>query len=179
MTSNIEALLQHGTDWTGQDLAGYAMGEKFDGCRAYWDGASLWSRGGLEVVLPAHWRDQLPTGYALDCELYDGPGGRSRCAVAITHGRILPTMRLIAFDAPGEGGDFTRRLARAQSATAGSDVVSCVARRPCESTADALRELARVQARRGEGLMMVAPGNRYRPGRTCELIKVKAPRWKA
>lgn len=44
--------MQHGVDWNGQDVSGWIATEKYNGCRAYWDGGNLWSRGGLKVNIP-------------------------------------------------------------------------------------------------------------------------------
>jgi DNA ligase-1 len=167
-----ETQMQHGYDWTGQDLTGWFMTEKLDGCRAYWDGATLWTRGGNAVRLPDDWH--LPA-IALDCELYDGGGnaGRARCAVALRYGKFTPTMILVAFDAPQAAGDWPERIARAEDALAGNQNACAIPWRTCTSTADALDHMTAIQALGGEGLMMRAPGQRYTPCRSTDLLKVK------
>lgn len=105
-----ETRMQHGSDWRGEDVAGWWLSEKLDGCRVYWDGASLWSRGGLDLAIPEAWRRELPAGIALDGELYDGVGGVYRCGAAIRYGRFLPSMRFMVFDAPRVAGDWPRRM---------------------------------------------------------------------
>lgn len=70
-----ESHMQHGVDWDGQDLSGWIVTEKFNGCRAYWDGESLWSRGGINIAIPDDWREQLPPGVHLDGEVYFGNYG--------------------------------------------------------------------------------------------------------
>lgn len=164
--------MQHGQDWCGQDLSGWHMSEKMDGARAYWDGATLWSRGGIACKIPAHWRQTLPA-IALDCELYDGIDGRYRCGAAIKTGKVTPSMRLVVFDAPTFAGDWPGRMQAARAACAGSDLLVVLPWRVCASTADALAELSKVQARGGEGLMLRRRGLAYRPGRTADMVKVK------
>lgn len=61
-----ETGMMHGQDWRGEDLAGWYAAEKLDGCRAYWDGTTLWSRGGLAIKAPAEVLVGLPPGFALD-----------------------------------------------------------------------------------------------------------------
>ena len=39
--------------WQGQDVRGWAMSEKLDGVRAYWDGHQLNSRAGYPFQPPA------------------------------------------------------------------------------------------------------------------------------
>lgn len=166
--------MQHGHDWQGEELAGWYMAEKLDGCRAYWDGSQLWTRGGKIAALPDDWH--LPA-IALDCELYDGGGtaGRARCASALRYGakHFTASMRLVAFDAPEASGDWTERIAAAAEALEGNPHAHAIAWRICASTDDALDSLEYIQARGGEGLMLRSPGLRYAPGRTRQLLKLK------
>ena len=105
-----ETDMQHGIDWSGQDISGYIATEKYDGCRAYWDGENLWSRGGLKINLPDDWRAALPAGVHLDGEIYHGVGGVHRCGAAIRYGRFKPSMRFMVFDCPKAYGDYPARL---------------------------------------------------------------------
>lgn len=169
-----ESQMQHGYDWTGQDLTGWFMSEKLDGCRAYWDGATLWTRGGNAVRLPDDWH--LPA-IALDCELYDGGGtaGRARCSSALRYGakHFTASMCLVAFDAPDAAGDWPERMAAAEAALSGNQNVYAIPFRTCTSTADALDHMTAIQALGGEGVMLRAPSLRYTPGRSADLLKVK------
>lgn len=162
--------MQHGVDWSGQDLAGWLMSEKLDGCRLYWDGTQAWTRGGHAVTLPDDW--QLPA-MALDGELYDGPGGVYRCGAAMRYGRFTASMRLCVFDAPHVAGDWLERIAAASQALSGNLFAQIIPHRLCRSTSDAFAELEVVQARGGEGLMLRASGLRYIAGRTAQLLKLK------
>lgn len=170
--------MQHGHDWTGEDLAGWYMTEKLDGCRAYWDGAQLWTRGGRIVTLPDGWN--LPAGIALDGELYDGGGcvGRARCATALRYGghHFTASMRFVAFDAPQAEGDWPERIAAAAEALAGNPHAHATAWRICAGTDHALDSLEIIRALGGEGLMLRRPGLRYNAGRTRDLLKVKEDR---
>ena len=74
-----ETQMMHGRDWSGQDLAGWWLSEKLHGCRAYWDGSLMWSRGGCVVAVPKHWKTSLPQ-IALDGEIWAGYGQfKGRC----------------------------------------------------------------------------------------------------
>ena len=84
--------MQHGEDYSGQGVAGWLMSEKLRGCRVYWDGVTLWSRGGLALTVPSCWT--LPP-FPIDCELYDGLDGERRCATAIKARRIACLLRVM------------------------------------------------------------------------------------
>jgi DNA ligase 1 len=146
------------------------LSPKFNGVRAYWDGQTLWSRGGIAAKLPATWT--LPP-VALDCELYDGLDGLYRCGSAIRYGHFTPTMRLIAFDAPQAPGGYLERMAAVREAIAGSSVAMAADVTRCESTDQAVDLMRTIQGRGGEGLMVAAPELTYAPGRTNRLLKIK------
>lgn len=167
-----EEKMMHGTDWNGEDLTGFVLSEKFDGCRAFWDGKRLWSRGGMNPTIPAEWASALPN-MPLDCELYDGVGGVYRCGVALRYGRFTPTMRLVVFDAPAATGDYTERMRTAKDALAGSGFAEVAELVHCRDNSHALRLMREIQGRGGEGVMARAPSLRYTPGRTREILKVK------
>ena len=167
--------LQHGYDWQGEDLTGWYLSEKHDGCRAYWDGATLWTRGGNVVKLPDDWH--LPAGIALDGELYDGGGtaGRARCSTAMRYGgrHFTGTMRFVAFDAPAAAVDWADRIRFAALVLDGNPHAVAVEWRICHGTNDAIAFMRAIQSRGGEGLMLRRPGVLYTPGRTRDLLKVK------
>lgn len=165
--------MQHGMDWTGQDLAGWILTEKLDGCRAYWDGHNLWSRGGKRVDLPATWRSSLPAGVHLDCELYFGKGGVYKCGAALRYGRFLPGMELVVFDAPQALGTYSQRLSAAAQAVIDCPFARVTSATVATNTADALARMAAVQAGGGEGVMARHPSIPYTAGRTHQLLKVK------
>ena len=164
--------MMHGTDWNGEDLTGFLLSEKFDGCRAFWDGKRLWSRGGMNPTIPAEWAAELPD-MPLDCELYDGIGGVYRCGVALRYGRFTPTMRLVVFDAPAAPGDYTARMRMAKDALAGLSAAEVAEPVICLNNSHALQLMREIQGRGGEGVMARAPSIRYMPGRTREILKVK------
>lgn len=65
-------------------------------------------------------------------------------------------------------------MAGAAAVLRGAEHAEAVGFRVCESRADLLAELHRVQAAGGEGLMLRSPTvRRYYGGRTSNLLKVK------
>jgi DNA ligase-1 len=165
--------MQHGEDWRGQDLAGWLLTEKFNGCRAYWDGKQMWTRGGIAVALPEEWALQLPAGFALDGELYHGVDGVSRCGQALVRGRFLPGMKFVVFDAPRAAGAYAQRLAAANITLRHSTLAHIVSVAKCTGNDMAVRMMLQVQERGGEGLMARHPDIAYRSGRTFLMLKLK------
>ena len=171
--------MQHGRHWAGQNLAGWWATEKFRGARAYWDGASLWSRGGRRIDVPAAWACELPPGFALDCELWAGHGPAG--GAAETHaGAVMrgaawsPGLRLLAFDSPAVAAPWIERHAAARALLRGP-LVSAVEVWSLRGLRDAEAHFARVARAGGEGLMVRDPRDRspYAPGRTGALRKIK------
>jgi len=166
--------MMHGGDWHGEDLAGWLVGEKLHGCRVFWDGARLWTRGGCEVRIPQDWAEQLPRA-RLDGELWAGYGGFKTAMLATNYGRFTPAVRLMVFDVDAPG-NFAERQETARRLVGGLDFAEVVAHAPCPSTAAAIERMRDVQAAGGEGLIARHPGNRYRPGRTGEILKLRTIR---
>lgn len=165
-------MLMHGADWSGQDLAGWWISEKLHGCRAYWDGAAMWTRGGNEIRIPDAWRAALPA-MALDGELWAGRDGFTAARIATQYGRFSQAVRYMVFDA-NIPGSFLERQAVLQDALAGVPFAYSVLHERVTSTAAAIGELRRVRARRGEGIIARHPDNVYRACRSCEILKLKS-----
>lgn len=164
--------MQHGKDWTGQDLAGWLVSEKMDGCRMFWDGSRAWTRQGNEIRVPASWRAALPAGVALDGELFSAAGLLAASLAARLGGEYFAGCEFVVFDAPGAAGGWLSRLEAARLVI-GAGPVRVVDGWAADSTEQALAAMQAVQARGGEGLMARHPGLGYQPGRTDRLLKVK------
>jgi DNA ligase-1 len=165
--------MMHGDDWRGENVAGWLIAEKFNGCRAYWDGARLWTRNGNVVRIPNDWGSRLPVVH-LDCEIWAGRAGFQVARLATQYGRFTPAVHLLAFDANVDG-DFVERQEFVRRAVAGLDFIQAVEHRPYRSTDEALQVMRDVQSGGGEGVVARYPGNRYLPGRTREILKLKTP----
>lgn len=105
--------MMHGFDWNGENLRGRALSEKFHGCRGYWDGQDLWTRGGRIVRVSAAWRAVFPS-CALDGEVFAGYGRFAEAADAVKHHRFTQNVHFQVFDVPG-GGVWSERMALARS----------------------------------------------------------------
>lgn len=167
-TKTAAALQMHGHDWDGRDVTGWHASEKLDGCRAYWDGATLYSKSGNPIEAPSI-TNELPADFALDGEIWAGRGNLQTARIFTQYGHHAERVAFFAFDAPNEPGDWPQRLQAAQ--LRGVQTVGVW-------TIDGMQELEAALAgflnAGAEGLMVRRPGTAYRPGRTSNLLKVKA-----
>lgn len=160
--------MMHGRDYAGQDVSGWLVSEKFDGCRAYWDGSQLWSRGGHVINAPAWFTAGLPACH-LDCELWAGYGNLNGARLACQYGRFTPACRLWVFDCPQATGDWAERMQAAPVTRYAAPVAFEV----CGGRSDLAHRLQAVLGRRGEGLVIRHPDAPYTIGRVQTMLKVK------
>jgi len=160
--------MMNGTDWTGQDVTGWIVQEKFDGHRAFWTGSRLISRSGATINAPAWFTAGLPA-MPLDCELYAGRGGfRKVQSVVKSTAGDWSALRLVCFDAPAVAGGYAVRHAAIPANIAapywglGASAVDALA-----------AELAALKANGGEGFMLRRPDAEYTWGRVDSLLKFK------
>ena len=159
-----------GTDWTGGDPAGWLVSEKYNGCRAYWDGTALWTRNGNAVKAPAWFTAALPKNMHLDGEIYAGYGKFTEARLATQCGRFTADIRFVVFDCPTAKGSWDERMKQVPA----TDKSYPVTFHKCEGRSELLNELAAVQGRGGEGLVIRRPDvSAYEKGRTVNLLKVK------
>ena len=163
--------MTRGRDWQGENLAGWLLSEKLDGCRAYWDGSTLWTRGGNEIPAPASFLAALPAGQPLDGEIYAGRGHLETARLAVQFGHWTPALRFVAFDSPATPGTWPARLAAARRVYG-----DCVIATPCRSNDHARELIEAIQAAGGEGLVARSPYvTGYERGKTGNVLKIKSP----
>lgn len=167
--------MQHGQYWTGEDLTGWVLTEKYNGCRAYWDGENMWSRGGLCIDIPESWRNNMEPLHHLDGEIYYGVDGVYKCGAAVRYGKFIPGMEFFVFDMPKASGSYLERIKLAHDRFKDYQIIKVVSAVVCRSNTHALDLMYKIQAAGGEGLIARHPGIIYSPGRTTRLLKVKEP----
>ena len=162
----------------GVPLADYAVSEKYDGVRGYWDGRALWTRGGEPVAAPAWFTAKLPP-QPLDGELWAGRGRFSK-AVSTVRQQVPDDaawreIRFMLFDLPAHGGRFAERAAAlAQLAGAlGQPWVAAVSQQRVDSAAALQALLERTVQAGGEGLVLHRLDGLHRAGRSHDLLKLK------
>jgi len=161
--------MQHGQTWNGQNVEGWIATEKFDGIRAYWDGATLWTRGGNAVPIPQEWRYALPDGIHLDGEIFAGYGQRKKAEAFAKRGENSESCRFYVFDVPSATGCYLDRINSAPSNWIIGPVY-CQAIDGIKQAADMVEHIQRLD---GEGLILRHPELAYTPGRTDQLLKLK------
>jgi DNA ligase-1 len=160
------------------DLTGWWMSEKLDGVRAYWDGTQFVSRLGNKFHAPDWFREGLPAT-ALDGELW---GGRKRFQSTVgivkrqDQSPLWKGLLYVVFDAPAHPGPFERRIDHCRSVLARGKATYARLHehQVCSGEAHLRKELARVEALGGEGMMVRRPGSLYEAGRSTTLLKVKS-----
>ncbi|MBC8325929.1 MAG: DNA ligase [Verrucomicrobia subdivision 3 bacterium] len=159
------------------DPAGWWISEKYDGVRGFWDGKSLWTRGGHPIVAPDYFLAELPTGLALDGELW--LGRRQFEETLSTVRRQIPDdrwrrMHFMIFDAPKIKGTFEQRTAFLKTKLPSSSrQVQLVPQWRCQGRAHLIAERDRIVKAGGEGLMIREPESIYEGKRSGTLLKVK------
>jgi DNA ligase-1 len=163
--------------WKGSDPTGWWLSEKLDGVRAYWNGERFLSRLGNPFRVPEWFAAGLPP-LPLDGELWIGRKQFQRTSgIVRRHDRthLWREVQFLIFDAPDTGGPFEERLRAVERLLQANRPTYARAHEHIECTgADHLRrELTRVEAQGGEGLMLRQASSPYVAGRSPTLLKVK------
>jgi len=102
-------------DWhpNAVDVRGWFVSEKLDGCRAYWDGQTLWTRGGNSIEAPAWFTAGFPKCH-LDGEIWAGRGNLETARRAVQYGQFgtegACPVKFHVFDAPQAKGNWLCRI---------------------------------------------------------------------
>jgi DNA ligase-1 len=160
------------------DLTGWWMSEKLDGVRAYWDGKQFLSRQGNLYHAPDWFVDGLPAA-PLDGELWIDRKAFQRTVSIVRRQdktELWKEVKFLVFDAPAKAGPFEERMAYLTTAVRAwrNSYASVHEHTACRGTDHLRKELARVEALGGEGLMLRQPGSAYVAGRSATLLKVKS-----
>ncbi len=160
-----------------RDLRGWWMSEKLDGVRAFWDGKQFLSRQGNLYHAPDWFLAGLPDT-PLDGELWIDRKKFQRTVSIVRRqdkSDLWSEVRYLIFDAPAHDAAFEARLAFCRDLVVkiAKPYVIAHAHELCRDLDHLRKELSRVEALGGEGLMLREPGSRYEKGRSSSLLKVK------
>lgn len=170
-------IIPHGVNWSGHDLAGWLVSEKFDGVRAVWDGSDLYRRArtgnglGQRIEIPAEWRHALTGCAPFDSELWCGRR-RFRDAVNLAvYGKgDWNNATLMVFDSLGEG-TFRERAKRLGGLPL---ICGLVGHKLVRSTVEAMSLAQSIWNRGGEGIVALHPAHTIHTGRSDRIVKIKA-----
>ena len=174
-TARAEELLL-AREYQQQDVRGWAMSEKLDGVRAFWNTRQLLSRNGYAFTPPPAFTRDFPP-FAVDGELYSGRGQFEQISAAVRSSRgDWSKLKLHVFDVPQAQGNLYERLAVLQRWLDDHPQarIVCIPQQPVEDVAQVQRFLRQVEAGGGEGVMLRDPNAAYRGGRSDQLLKVKS-----
>lgn len=163
-------------EYQEQDVRGWAMSEKLDGVRAFWDGQQLLSRNGYPFTpSPDFTRDFPP--FAVDGELYSSRGQFEHISAVVRSYRgEWSGLKLHVFDVPEAQGNLYQRLAVLQDwldAHPQANIV-CIPQYEVRDFAQVQAFLRQVEADGGEGVMLRDPNAPYAAGRSDQLLKLKS-----
>ncbi|WP_107855498.1 DNA ligase [Neisseria weaveri] len=162
-------------EYENQDIRGWAMSEKLDGVRAYWDGKQLISRQGYPFTPPAGYTRHFPP-YPLDGELFSRRGAFEQISAAVrSKAGDWSTIRLHVFDVPKAEGNLYRRLNKLQTwlDKHPKAPITIIRQIPARDTGHAKQFLKQTEAQGGEGIMLRHPDSVYQSGRSSTLLKMK------
>lgn len=160
------------------ELQNYWVSEKYDGVRAYWNGADFISRQGHVFHAPQWFKKPLPET-ALDGELWLERGKFDVLSGLVR--RRSPDaedwreIKFMVFDLPGSTEIFDRRLLQLRKII--TDINATHVQRVEQfrvSSHESLAEmLDTVVAQGAEGLMLHRGSSQYQNGRSNDLLKLK------
>ena len=170
------------------DVTDWIVQPKLDGCRAWWDGKTFWSRLGNEYFAPQWFKDQMPKDVVLDGELFAGNGSFQETVSIVRKGtpndEEWKEIRFLVFDLPESKQSYYKRLMELKLILPESgryerpvDVLDWdVLFVPKNKTyKDMVAWHLELNEKYGsEGIMLRDPDSLYTSGRTSSLLKVKS-----
>lgn len=149
------------------------MSEKLDGVRAYWDGKNLISRGGKIINAPQWFTQNFPS-FELDGELWTKRND-FETIVSIVRDKTpqegWKEIKYYLFEVPNAKGDLMMRLAKAKPYE--SAILHILPQIKVKNKAHLEQFLARLEAKRGEGVVVRDAEGDYINHRTSKALKVK------
>lgn len=162
----------------GIQLQDYWVSEKLDGVRAYWDGKHLLSRQGHQFQTPA-WFTQAFPATPLDGELWLGRNQFSKLSGLVrqqnTKNNNWKNIKYMIFDLPKSTETFDKRIQQMLTIINNSKAphLRMIAQYKLYSHQQLTKELDRIVALGGEGLILHKGDSLYKSGRSDDLLKVK------
>ncbi|PSJ80550.1 DNA ligase [Neisseria iguanae] len=163
-------------EYKNQDIQGWAMSEKLDGVRAYWNGRQLISRQGHAFTPPTDYIRHFPP-YPLDGELFSARGQFEQISSAVRSASSdWQNIKLHVFDVPKASGNLYQRLDVAEQwlKLHPSAPIIVIEQIHVQNTQHAQDFLKHIEAQGGEGIMLRNPEQSYTGGRSSQLLKLKS-----
>ena len=168
MSKTIKPMLARSYEYT--DTTGWFMSEKYDGTRCLFTGSDFISRSGKVFPAPLEMRAAMPSGVAIDGELFGGRGKFQTSIGKIRRG-IWEGITFKVFDVINDQPFEARQATlRALSLPAWCEVVEqveCLSKAHLDEYEQNLIDLG------AEGVMLRKPGSLYQHKRSSDLLKLK------
>lgn len=162
-------------EYQNQDIIGWAMSEKLDGVRGFWDGKQLISRQNKRFNPPADWSQNFPP-FALDGELFSKRGDFEQISATVrSKNSDWKNIQLFVFDVPNADGDLFERLKVAQDwkNKHSESNFQIIPQHIVKSKQQAQNFLQQVEQMGGEGVVFRNPKLPYQIGRSYGFLKWK------
>ncbi len=159
------------------DVTGWLLSEKLDGVRAYWDGEQLLSRNGYPFFVPEWFTKNFPP-FELDGELWMGRDTFQETMSVVTQHQPDKRWRKVRyqiFEVPNQAGGLLARLFILQSYLENQSVphLNIIPQMVVIDPSMVEVQLQKVQALKGEGLVLRQAERLYHTGRSADALKVK------
>lgn len=161
-----------------QDIKGWLMSEKLDGVRCIWNGEVMKTRNGNLFYPPDFFIEHFPKDTILDGELFLDRGEFQKTISIVRRqdkGDGWKNIKYLVFDAPAIPGPFSKRLKAIQECLSKIDspYIKFHKHEVCKGEEHLQKEMKRVIALKGEGMMIRDPKAKYEHRRVKTLLKVK------
>ncbi|MFS6937693.1 DNA ligase [Neisseria animaloris] len=163
-------------EYKNQNIINWAMSEKLDGVRAYWNGTQLISRQGYAFTPPPDYTRNFPP-YPIDGELFSQRGQFEQISATVrSHSGNWSNIKLHVFDVPQAKGNLHQRLAVLKQwlSQHPEAPITIIPQTPVRDINHAMKFLKVVEAKGGEGIMLRHPNKPYAIGRSPYLLKLKS-----
>ncbi|MBQ9725059.1 MAG: DNA ligase [Neisseriaceae bacterium] len=162
-------------EYQQQNIIGWAMSEKLDGVRGFWDGNALYSRQGKQFTPPKDWTKNFPP-FALDGELFSKRGEFEQISATVrSQNGDWHNIQLFVFDVPNADGDLWQRLQTAQAwkNRHPESRLHIIEQHSVQSEQQAKDFFNQIVKAGGEGVIFRNPNLPYQAGRSAGFLKWK------
>ena len=161
-----------------QDIKGWIMSEKLDGVRCVWDGKVMRTRNGNLFYPPDFFIEHFPKDMILDGELFMDRGEFQKTVSVVRRqdkNDGWKQIKYLVFDGPAISGNFSKRLKilKEKLSEIDSEYIKLHEHEVCKDEAHLQKEMKRVVALGGEGMMIRDPKSKYEHRRVKTMLKVK------
>ncbi|MDZ7759266.1 MAG: DNA ligase [Desulfovermiculus sp.] len=161
-----------------EDISGWYMSEKLDGIRGYWDGENLLTRSGRTIHAPGWFTHDFPE-FELDGELWAGRGNFHLVQKTVLDTEPSSDWKRISyniFEVPHAPGDFSARLKKAKEWFGDHNCahVRVIPQITCLGHKHLQRFLQKIEAQKGEGVIVKDPQKSYSGCTSAHVLKVKS-----